>query len=162
MSVELNPNIMNFELLRIWQVELRNHLNPGSSTNTYWASNMFSQKWAEPIRTLQKSRTLIQRTRFDPTLTNSTASPNCTFWWFKSSTVLNQLGSNSKTSCLQMMIGVVAECYLTQSSILRLVFIFERFGHTHSLSHFSSNWGAACAASAADAMELLYTLSSSG
>ena len=32
LSVRLNPNVTNFEQLRTWQVELRTHSNPGSST----------------------------------------------------------------------------------------------------------------------------------
>ena len=33
-NVGSNPNIMNFELLRTWQVELWTHSNPGLSTKT--------------------------------------------------------------------------------------------------------------------------------
>ena len=33
-SIGSNPNIMNFELLRTWQAELRTHSNPGSFTKT--------------------------------------------------------------------------------------------------------------------------------
>ena len=69
-SVGSNPNIMNFELLQTWQVELRTHLNPPRFVyqNPGSSAKIELHTGCPQRRTLQKSRTSNPQTEFNPTL----------------------------------------------------------------------------------------------